>query len=95
MTTENTKRAVDVIVKVFDETAIYEMIQEQKHDYIDQDDIDDFDGDFEMAYEERGRGSAESDVLNQIVRSCGVELTTDEFLEVYDTLQEIYMITAD
>ena len=95
MTTENTKLAVHTIVKEYDETVIYEMIEERKHEYIDQDDIDDFDGDFEMAYDERGRGAAEGDILNQVIRDCGVELTTDEFCEVYDALQEVWGISTD
>lgn len=93
MTTENTRLAVHTIVQEYDELVIYEMITEQKHDYIDLDDIEEH-GSVDDAYDEVGRGEAESDILNQVIDGCGIELSTDEYCEVNDTLCEIWMIST-
>ena len=94
MTTENTRLAVHTIVEEYDETVIHEMISEQIYEYIDEDDIEEH-GSAEDAYSELGRGEAESDILQQIIDGCGVELDIIEFCEVHDTLCEIWMISTN
>lgn len=94
MTSENVKLAVHTIVNAYDESVIYEMIDERKHEYIDDDDVADFNGDFEMAYDERGRSAAEYDILNQVISEIQsqIPLNSEEREEVWETLVEIWNI---
>lgn len=78
---------------------IAEKIDEYMHEYVDDDWADDFEDIYE-AYSETGRGSAESQALNEVitwgVTALGLpELSTDDHCDLFDKLAEHWNICTE
>ena len=83
MITETSENVMAFIDKCHKEDDIHERIQEKKNDYVDECDLEDFDGDVDAAYDERGRNEAENHVYRQILTQVYVKFgfTEDEFYD--------------
>lgn len=92
------KQARDIVTKItekYSEIVIFEMISEQMCEYINEDDLDDYDGDLYEAYSELGRGEAESDILRRVIYEVDNDMHADLYCMVSDTLCEIWGISTD
>ena len=94
MTTENTELAVKAIDSMFDESDVHGLIDEEMIEWVDEEDIEEH-GSLYDAYSEVGRGEAERNVLDTIIKGNPVPLNTDEYCEVMDTLCEIWGININ
>ncbi len=87
----------DIVTKItekYSETAIFNMITEQMYEYVDEEEIEEYGGLYD-AYEELGRGEAESTILRQIINEVSHDLTIDEYCEISDTLCDIWGISTN
>jgi hypothetical protein len=87
------------ITDTFDEAEISEKIDECMPNYIDEDWATEFDDIYE-AYDEQGRGEAESQVLGELIREaaqacCRTVPIGDEYCDLFDKLAEHWNITTD
>lgn len=84
-----TQTLLDHIVKNNTEAYVLELIDEQIPEYIDYDWEDEYESEYDC-YAETGNGEAESDVINELINSAckefSVELTDDQFIELFDAL---------
>ena len=80
-----TKELLDENQKDSIQEAVSEMIPE----FLDDDWADDFDNEYD-AYQELGRGEAEGQILNDLIRDKEKVYTIplDEFCEIYDNLKD-------
>jgi len=73
------------VLKEYRCSKIAEMVDERIYDYIDNDWEDEFDSEFD-AYQEQGRGEAESDVIDmlmgEIENNFKVKLSTNEHVKL-------------
>jgi hypothetical protein len=71
-------------------------IEDSMYDYVDDGWEDDFDDIFE-AYDETGRGAADSQVLNELIRAAtdGKDIPAEEYCELFDRLAEHWNLTTD
>ena len=67
-------------------------VAERMHDWVDDDDVEEY-GSVEEAYEEIGRGSAESAVLHNLI--VGYNLNTDDYCIVFDALKEEWSLNTN
>lgn len=86
------------ILNTVDETTIHERVSEAIHDYIDDGWEDEYD-DIHEAYQETGRGEADSQVLNEVLSTWqndnGVELSLDDFCDVFERLADEWCLTTN
>lgn len=61
-------KILEKIKAEYSEDRVAEMIQEAKYDFIDAEDIEEY-GDIDEAYLELGRGEAEAQVVNEIIKT--------------------------
>ena len=88
----------EYIIKHHPEVEVFELIDDAMHDYIDSDWEDEFDN-INEAYEETGRGEAESHVLGDLIRkavkSCKTEISDDQYCELFDRLAEQWCLNTN
>jgi hypothetical protein len=85
------REVVTDITKTWDEADVRGLLDEEMMEWVDEDDVEEH-GSVYDAYCEVGRGEAERVVLEGLIKGTGVELTTDQYCEVMDTLCEIWGI---
>lgn len=85
---------IDRCLNDYTEDEILERIAENIHNYIDDDDMEDYE-DFYEAYSELGRGEAESDVLRLVLKPFEGNIDTDLYCEVWDALCEEWTISTN
>lgn len=72
---------------------VQETIQDMKGEY-----VWDWEDEFETldeAYDEQGRGAAESTVLNKLIRDRFPNISVDDHSELFDMLLEHYELSVD
>lgn len=84
---------INQLIREHQNEDIYNQIEENMYNYIDQSDIDDFDGDMYAAYSELGRGEAESQLIQELLSPF--DLSVDDYCEVSDALCEEWSISTD
>lgn len=89
------KQITAAISSKYPEDQIHSLVDELIPEYLDDNWKDEFDDIFE-AYSETGRGEAESDILNSVIREhlaeTNIELSTDDFCKLFDNLKELWEI---
>lgn len=95
----------EILDRIFGENtpeAVLEQIEETIYDYVSEDEIEEYDGDVHEAYSAYGRGEAESQVLNDLVRDALRDFgynphnaDVDDFCEIYEELQKEWDIWHD
>lgn len=84
--------SVDLFEKITVENTeadVCELVDELRPDYVNDDWAEDFD-DIHEAYIEQGRGQAESQILTDLVKRYGPELTSEAHVKLFDRLAEHY-----
>lgn len=89
-----TRDIVTKITEKYPEDTILLMITEQMHEYIDEDETEEYGGLYD-AYSELGRGEAESDIIREVIGEIDPDLAVDQYCEVSDTLCEIWGISTN
>jgi hypothetical protein len=74
------------------ESEVHEKIDEYKHEYVDIDWADDFD-DIHEAYDEQGRGSAESQAVQELIQHEYPAIDNTELCALMDLLAEEFCIS--
>jgi len=82
----------EIITAVNSEADVCAKVDELRPEYV-HDWEDEFD-DFEEAYAEQGRGAAESQVIGELVKSYGPDLTSDAHAKLFDRLAEHYGLST-
>ncbi len=93
------KKILDYIIEENNETNIHEQIQDLKTEFIDDGWEDEYE-DLDEAYDETGRGGAESQVVNTLIRTACKTLNvkepdTDPYCEIYDALCEEFNVSKE
>jgi DnaJ-domain-containing protein 1 len=74
------------------EQEVHEKIDEYKHEYVDSDWADDFD-DIHEAYDETGRGQAESQAVQELIKNEYPKIRDDDLVKLMDKLAEEFCIS--
>lgn len=93
----NDKIVDDVMITILQnhyEDDIHDAVGELIHDYVDSDWEDEYDS-IEECYIETGRGEAESQVLQDIIKETQSDIPLDEYCEVFDRLAEEWNLTTN
>lgn len=81
------------IIAENDEESVLQRVNEVKGEY-----VWDWEGEFdslEDAYEEQGRGEAESQIVNELIKEHNVELAFDDYVDLMHQLAEHYNLSLD
>lgn len=74
------------------ETETVEKIDELKHEFVDDDWLDDFDN-LHEAYDEQGRGQAESQAVQELIKREYPKIKDDELVQLMDQLADLWFIS--
>jgi len=83
----------EIITAVNTEADVCAKVDELRPEYV-QDWEDEFD-DFEEAYAEQGRGQAESQVIGDLVKGYGPDLSGEAHARLFDRLAEHYGLSTE
>lgn len=79
----------------YTEDEILERVQEAKWNYIDQEDLEEYDDDLDEAYMELGRGEAESQVLQEVMSPLDGNCEIDLYCEIHDALCDAWNLSTN